>query len=651
MKIHKVYLKNYRQFRDVEIAFSKDSNKNFTIISGNNGTGKTTLLNALSWCLYGFEIHNYDESSFMSICNNKSLSLAPNESEIPVFVQIDFVKDDDIISIKRLMDFYKYNDNQIRAINNNFQLINRDGVNSEGYAEYFVERLCPKEILEYFLFDGARLSEYFKDNSNNIKNAIFEVSQLNLLYNLNANLSKVESKYVKEQKKLSSTLGIINEEILMLQSQKMMYKKSLEDSKRNLLKLSDMGSKIDIQLSNLGSKDMANYLRRHELINIEIGKVYKIIEDANKRRKNLILSSYPYILCYDYFNRFIELTENSIEKPVISSDFKEVLFQILESDKCICGVNLSDNNVRRESIMNLLNDDNHLEEISSELLSSARHMDTIILKKIKSFKDDILEIRGIIFKNENKLQELQKESMRINAILDNYDGFEDLINKKNKLDDLKEIQTRNIGKCETDLYYISDKLNYLMKKQKQEVNSTNHLDQYGKKIELIRKVRDASDKVKINVSEDIRYKIETLTRENFIKLQWKPDEFSDVRIDDNYEIFIKNSLGEEERPGDLSDGEKLCLGLCFTSALHKLLDFDFPLIIDAPLANLDESTRNNVAQFLPMFFDDKQVCLLVTDSEYTNEFRNNMLESIDKEYTIDWNNLNDGKESKVILND
>ena len=50
----KLKLKNFRQFyREQTIEFSKSSNRNVTVIHGENGSGKTALLNAFSWCFYG----------------------------------------------------------------------------------------------------------------------------------------------------------------------------------------------------------------------------------------------------------------------------------------------------------------------------------------------------------------------------------------------------------------------------------------------------------------------------------------------------------------------------------------------------------------------------------------------------------------------
>lgn len=53
MLIKSLKLKNFRQFKgDININFSYDPQKNVTIILGDNTYGKTTLLQAFSWCFY-----------------------------------------------------------------------------------------------------------------------------------------------------------------------------------------------------------------------------------------------------------------------------------------------------------------------------------------------------------------------------------------------------------------------------------------------------------------------------------------------------------------------------------------------------------------------------------------------------------------------
>lgn len=63
MRINKIKLHNFRQYYDtVEIDLKTDENKNIVLIGGKNGFGKTNLLIALVWCLYGDKIENIDDN-------------------------------------------------------------------------------------------------------------------------------------------------------------------------------------------------------------------------------------------------------------------------------------------------------------------------------------------------------------------------------------------------------------------------------------------------------------------------------------------------------------------------------------------------------------------------------------------------------------
>lgn len=56
MLIEECILENYRQFKGRhKVRFSTDPKKNITLIAGANGSGKTNLLRAICWCLFGEE--------------------------------------------------------------------------------------------------------------------------------------------------------------------------------------------------------------------------------------------------------------------------------------------------------------------------------------------------------------------------------------------------------------------------------------------------------------------------------------------------------------------------------------------------------------------------------------------------------------------
>ncbi len=61
MYIDKIALNNFRiYYGENIITIAPSSKRNVCIISGDNGYGKTTLLTALVWCLYGNQMQEID---------------------------------------------------------------------------------------------------------------------------------------------------------------------------------------------------------------------------------------------------------------------------------------------------------------------------------------------------------------------------------------------------------------------------------------------------------------------------------------------------------------------------------------------------------------------------------------------------------------
>jgi AAA15 family ATPase/GTPase len=76
MRIEKIIAKNYRQFKEIEILLNKKPDNDLHIAIGRNGTGKTNILNAINWCLYGDEPHLSRDSQQLPFLNLKSIEEA-----------------------------------------------------------------------------------------------------------------------------------------------------------------------------------------------------------------------------------------------------------------------------------------------------------------------------------------------------------------------------------------------------------------------------------------------------------------------------------------------------------------------------------------------------------------------------------------------
>ena len=97
MLIKQITLSNFRQYREKQVVeFSCDKEKNVTVILGDNTSGKTTLIQAFNWCLYG-------ETSFKTkdLINSEALQEMGTLSSKDVSVEIELIHEDKLYVIRR----------------------------------------------------------------------------------------------------------------------------------------------------------------------------------------------------------------------------------------------------------------------------------------------------------------------------------------------------------------------------------------------------------------------------------------------------------------------------------------------------------------------------------------------------------------------
>ena len=657
MILNKVSIRNYRQYRNVDIDFAQGDGKNFTIIQGNNGTGKTTLLNCLSWCLYGTEIHDYKDDSSMEICNNKTANLAVIGDKIKVSVELEFLDEGEILAFHRVKGFRKTKNGLVSYPSlDKFEVKTQEGndIKVKVNDSYTIERKIPQDIEDYFFFDGARLSEYFQKNkTKKIKKAVFSLSQLNLLENTSTNLIKVKDQYISKIKQLQPKIGGASEKVSEYDKLIKNAEENLENTQRTLEEIIIEIEKIDDELVNKKSTEVQNAAMRNKTLENKIDSNNKKLSKLEAERKKHVLTKYPFIVSYESFLNFMELGEKSRQKGYIPPKFKRSFIQdLLDEGKCICGTDLSVDIEHRKMLEQLLEETNPLTDHAEELTVALNQVREVIIKDIQKFKSKSFEIHSEIRSINEEQEELIVEKRDIESQLsaNPIEDIERLTNRRKQLRQAKKNNESKINNLKSQIERLDEKRGEQRKLVNKEARYSKEIEEFEIKKEFCENMSKATEEIYNDLKEKMRVNVQDLTKEKFIKISWKEEEFVDIIIDDDYEVFIENRLGHLERPGDLSDGEKLCLGLCFMSALHNISGFELPIIMDTPLGNLDVDMRHNIAEFLPQFVGDKQTVLLVTGTEYTDDFRDTIHNSVGKEYVIEWNNSDEGKESKVVLN-
>ena len=186
MRIESIEIQNFRQYRKEKFVFPKiNGKKDIHVIIGENGEGKTNILNALTWCLYGEELHLGDKNT--AICNINSQyvqelrnhSQKNGEAKVTVVMSIE---EGGKITFMRTASYSIAKSNVIEIKQDVVAMTNTTGghkiVDKKDDYQMYVSRYVPKEINEYIFFDGELMDQYFKsDKRGNIESGIKDLTK------------------------------------------------------------------------------------------------------------------------------------------------------------------------------------------------------------------------------------------------------------------------------------------------------------------------------------------------------------------------------------------------------------------------------------------------------------------------------------------
>ena len=119
---------------------------------------------------------------------------------------------------------------------------------------------------------------------------------------------------------------------------------------------------------------------------------------------------------------------------------------------------------------------------------------------------------------------------------------------------------------------------------------------------------------------NIKTEIQALTWHMFDTMIWKKNTFGSISINDAYELSVYNRNGNE-MTGSLSATEYMALAYSFTLAIHEASGKNCPLVVDSPLGRVSDENRANMAAELLKVSSNKQIIMLFTPDEYSEEVR------------------------------
>lgn len=648
MKLIRAEFENFRLLRDLVLDFSVDNVRKLTVIRAQNATGKTTILNALQWALYGDDALPEKGKNYRMSPIDWDTSYS---THVPISVQVDFVttkflenQNGDSFEEKK----------RYRIIRSTYETLNatmhsrsdsiaklleltEKGSQPIELAQAKIDEELPIELREVFFTDGDRAlsfieaTESTKVKRERVQNAIQSLLGLEVIENALRHLDRTTSTFTKEVGKIDTDQEIKEtaEELEEIRKNTEELEGKIKDYKSQCAefedKIVDTQDKIDLALEKGDQEKLKSNI---EQLKSQLKQIDNDRVEANNEHSQLFKSlALSQELLTPVLEKSIKKLDKLHEQGKLPSMTIPVLQECLDTNICICGASLDPSNsndkCRIEHIYNLIKENQEADEVQTtltDLFFGSKPSELEEGGKDNSWSAKYVEI-------VKKHSELEYISAELGTKLKNFEA------------DLDNLPDTNIKGLRSTKQKYSDQRDNLYAKQ---IQSETLLEELNKKREPLTKEfysllgkqkKGAYTQARLNVAEDVKKvllnsrnrirneelnKVSKLMNRLFLEMiGTDPKQNSIIQkaeISEEFDILVygpnNNSLNPDQ---DLNGASRRALTLAFILALTKVSEVEAPNVIDTPLGMMAGYVKKSVLK--TTIRESSQLILFLTSSE------------------------------------
>lgn len=641
IRITKVEFENYRQYKSFVISFPKGEDNNLHVLRAKNGTGKTTFLNGILWCLYGNEPNLNDREKALPIVNSALVKRSSLKDELKVTVRLTLNDDIDTIVFERTQLFFVGEnplDHVKRAVEGTSKLkviqteigdiSNSVVFEEETDVQSMVKQYFDEAIYDYYFFDGENLKSYFvQGKAERIRTSIFNISQVTLLKNASTHVRTVADEKYRAAAKLDK-----NQQTDLIDRIRKL-EKDVED-------LTDQNADLERQKPDLRRviAEAEEALRGYSPIRVNIerrdslSKKLKDLEteqDSYNSEKNSFITKYLTLL--NFYPRAKHAYDVIVEKeqcgnlpPNIDKEQVERLLNEHAKNCPVCNGDLDEKAINH--LTSLLKELDVSSATSNFLMEIKGGLETVV-SECKGFPKEYRKILDKGKKLEESIGETRNALDDISRFLSKYSDGSSSFDVKKKEQERKHAQDAlnsleiRIGVNERDIKRYREELAELNAEKDKIEEKKQKKDHLSKQVALFRRLSSRYDEIQKVIMDEIKEDIQKQTWERFASMIWKKNTFGRIAINDKYELTVYD-MDDNPMTGSLSATEYMALAYSFTLAIHDASGKNCPLVVDSPLGRVSDSNREKMAGELLKVAREKQIIMLFTPDEYSAEVRN-----------------------------
>lgn len=647
MKLNKIQLVNFRQFKSASFDFASGKAANLTLIHGEMGHGKTALLNAFRWVLHGRNGVKRTLTDPGYIVNSQLAQSDPN-AEAKIILSFDrYVEGVGNLNVvvERIISAADQNVDQRSAgllkatiTNQTNPALSIENLESAS-AQNFINAILPEGILDILFFDGEGVDKLVSERNAQLVEAVRTILGFNVIEAAVADLKAAKKHFESKRKQnAGQALCLKIEEIEQMKADRERHNKNADDLK---VRISDLQSE---------RTSCEEDLKRHEEVRLLVEKRIELRTRVTEKKK-VLADTLKLLRAFLRKNAFSLLSVKLADEGVrlermfrdkgdfpapISRDFIQ---ELISNEVCICGSSLCEGMATRDKVqayLTIARDSKFHEAASSvglalrdlhgkrtENLLELKRLRTLYLSTLGDIREDEEEIESLNSQIGEDLRDvvlnLQKKSYNIGREIADHER------------DVRVALENKIPELDLKIEKSERELALLEAKQRETLVA-------GKRISLIQAAIDklnasivsATERLETILSQSIGDAFTSLSNiEGVAKVKCastvpgKLDTFLPY-------IMVRDADNNLVLETGMNKGRQQCLSLSLIKSLvslaanperfsdQSLAVFSpqiYPIVIDAPFGVLTEDPALRLAKDLPNF--SNQVVCLINHAHYS----------------------------------
>lgn len=646
MKIKSIAIKNFRVFvGENKINFSTDGHQGITVIHGETGSGKTSILNAFKWGFYG---HTDFDTKEKNILNEHAITKVNTGDRISLGVIIEFEHEGFNYTAKREQGFTKVGGLEVNPVGGSvleLTWITPDGSFAKSpNAENQINQILPEMMHSYFFFNGERIEKLANPSaSKEIRNAIKTLMGLEIVERATKHLSNQVVKTFKRelQEQSEGELDDIIDKENQIQDEIEEISNSITVNNSNIIQYEEEVKTIGTQLASI--KESSELQKERDQIDTRLDNIKEEL-DGNSQKIRDIISERGFIAFVEGVSeKVISILEEKRNKGDIPYKIKQQFINdLLAEESCICGRHLHPGEAPYLAVKSFK------KNAAPEGVEEALSVTSADLKMIDRVRTDMFKaIKDLNLLNSNLSRERGKLNGRLDVIsskiLSDVEDPQKLETKRIEFKGLHDEALTKKGEFNLKLQELKKDAESL-RKDREELSAKSEKEKVArKKLETAEELARVIGSVHEALSNQTREKLSSRVNETFQKIiladYW-------AEIDPNYNLQIfKNIPGYGQQPvSEKSTGQSQITSLSFIGSIVSIAKQQhedgaqyfkggvFPIVMDSPYGSLDDASKELVASYIPKLAD--QVILMATSSQWKGPVEKGCLPYVGKQFSL-----------------